>query len=707
MNTHPLDVALAYARRGWPVFPLSPNTKIPFKGSNGFYDASTSPERVRQWWTEQPDANIGIATGQVSGLSVLDVDVKNGAKGRESLTELEGMAQTLTVHTPSGGCHFYYGYPEGGLPSKNGLLPGIDLKADGGYVVGPGSTIGGKNYEWEDPEAHTAALPESILALMRNGNGAKPLAAPLSDGPIPDHDRNTTLTSLAGTMRRRGMTAEAIEAALQAENSKRCSPPLSESEVRGIAASVSRYAPSAKSDAENMTDAGNARRLVNEHGHDLRYCHAWGKWLVWDGKRWKRDDAGAVVEKAKKTVRAIYAEAAAEPDKEQREALGKWARESERRHRIMDMIALAQSEPGIPVAPLDLDADTFLFNCRKGTVDLRTGNLRPHQREDNITKIAPVDYDPAAKLELWDSFLHTVTDGDSGMMDFLQRAAGYSLTGDTGEEKLFMPHGPGATGKSTFLEAFKSALGEYAATADFEAFLKRSNVGGPRNDIARLAGARLVVSIEVDEGKQLAEGLVKMLTGGDTVAARFLHKEAFEFAPQFKLWLAANHEPKVSDEDTAMWRRILRIPFEHVIPEDQRDPAVKKKLKSPEARAAILSWAVQGCLAWLRDGLKVPEKVRAATAEYRKDMDPLQEWFDAHCVLQADAWTASEALKKSYLGWAKENKTDAVKGRGFGQRLKERGLRDEKKEGKRGWRGVSLPGTGEPWTEKTDSDQKR
>jgi putative DNA primase/helicase len=471
-------------------------------------------------------------------------------------------------------------------------------------------------------------------------------------------------------------------------------------ELRELAQSAPVYSDEAtevdatSAKAENMTDAGNARRLVKEHGHDLRYCHAWGKWLVWDGKRWRKDDAGAVVEKTKKTVRAIYAEAAAEPDKEQREALAKWARESERRHRIMDLIALAQSEPDIPVAPPDLDADPFLLNCRNGTVDLRTGSLRPHRREDSITKIAPVDYDPAARLNLWDRFLHTVTDGDSEMLSFLQRAVGYSLTGDTGEEKLFMPHGPGATGKSTFLEAFKSALGEYAATADFEAFLKRRDVGGPRNDIARLAGARLVVSIEVDEGKRLAEGLVKMLTGGDTVAARFLHKEAFEFAPQFKLWLAANHEPTVSDEDSAMWRRILRIPFEHVIPEDQRDPGIKKKLKNPKvAGPAILAWAVQGCLAWKRDGLKVPARVRAATEAYRKDMDPLKEWFDAHCVLQEDAWTSSEALRQSYQAWTKENSERPVEGRGFGQRLKDRGLVDRKQDGKRGWRGVILDGS--------------
>ncbi len=413
--------------------------------------------------------------------------------------------------------------------------------------------------------------------------------------------------------------------------------------------------------------------------------------MIWDEKRWRKDDRGEIVERAKKTARSIYSEAAAEPDKESREALSKWARESEKRSRLMDMIALAQSVPGISIAPTDLDADPWLLNCCNGTLDLRTGNLLPHKRENNLTKIAPVNYDPAAQSDIWDDFLRTATGDDAELMAFLQRAAGYSLTGDTGEEKLFFIHGPAASGKSTAIEALKATLGEYSATADFEAFLKRRDVGGPRNDIARLAGSRFVVSIEVDEGKRLAEGLVKMLTGGDTVTARFLHKEAFEFVPQFKLWLAANHEPKVSDEDTAMWRRILRVPFDHVIPDDQRDPTVKAKLKNPRLSGpAILAWAVQGCLAWQCDGLKVPEKVTAATNEYRQAMDPLTEWFDAHCVLAADAWTSSEALSKSYRQWAADNNAKPAEGRGFGQRLKARGLEHRKQNGDRGWRGVNL-----------------
>ena len=273
---------------------------------------------------------------------------------------------------------------------------------------------------------------------------------------------------------------------------------------------------------------------------------------------------------AKDTVTSIYSEAAEAPDEKTRTELATWALRSEAVERIKAMLSLAESEPDIPVEPKCLDADPMLLNCDNGTVDLHTGKLREHRRQDLITKLALVIYDLDARSDLWDEFLSEATGGDDALVIFLQRAAGYSLTGDTSEEVLFFIHGPQAAGKSTFVEAIKTVLGGYATTADFEAFLSRREVGGPRNDIARLAGSRFVASIEVDEGKKLAEGLVKMLTGGDTVTARKLYQEAFEFRPTFKLWLAANHTPRVREDDEAMWRRILTVPFIHTVPKGQR-----------------------------------------------------------------------------------------------------------------------------------------
>jgi putative DNA primase/helicase len=305
---------------------------------------------------------------------------------------------------------------------------------------------------------------------------------------------------------------------------------------------------------------------------------------------------------AKCIARALYEEAAEIGDDDERKACAQFARKCESTDRKKAALVSAQSEPGIPVAPEQFDADPFLLNCVNGTVDLRTGELQPHRRADLITRLCPVQYDPAAHSPLWDRFLEEATGANREVGQFLQRAVGYSLTGATSQEVLFFVHGPGGSGKSTFPEAIKAVLGEYGKSADFETFISRRDGGAIRNDVAELAGRRFVVSIEVDEGKKLAEGLVKLLTGGDTVRARFLYQEAFDYVPQFKLWLAANHAPKVRHDDSAMWRRILRIPFDQVVPKEKRDPSLKARLKDVnesgpavlDARAAAIGRIVRG-----------------------------------------------------------------------------------------------------------------
>jgi putative DNA primase/helicase len=304
-----------------------------------------------------------------------------------------------------------------------------------------------------------------------------------------------------------------------------------------------------------------------------------------------------------------------------------------------------------------------------------------------------VNYDPTATLPLWDDFLATVTNEDIDLALFLRRCAGYSLTGSTLEEKLFFVHGPTATGKSTFIEALKATLGDYAQTADFETFLSRSQGGGPRNDIAGLAGSRFVASIEVDKGRRLAEGLVKQLTGGDTVHARFLYHEGFSFKPAFKLWLSANDAPRASDDDSALWRRILRVPFEHSIPGSERDPSVKARLTDPAiAGAAILAWAVEGCRDWQVLGLRVPERVKAATESYRQEQDPLKDFFSERCIFMPKAETKASELWRAYRDWAAENgERWPVTRQDFVKRLTARGCVERRgAKGVRFWRGVGL-----------------
>ena len=427
----------------------------------------------------------------------------------------------------------------------------------------------------------------------------------------------------------------------------------------------------------NLTDYGNTERLVAQYGSQIHYDATAGRWYVWDGRRWARDVTNEIERMAKNVVRNIYREAADEADPDRRAALSKWALRSEAQARILAMIALADSEPGVAVTPGHFDADPWMFNALNGTVDLRDGSLRPHDPDDMISKLAPVVYDPDAKSEVWDRFLEEATGGDGDLQRFLARAAGYTMTGLTSEEVLFFLHGPAAAGKSTFVEALKATMGDYAMTADFETFLQRSFVGGIRNDIADLAGARFVLSIEVDEGKKLAEGLIKLITGGDTVKARHLYREGFEFVPQFSLWLVANHAPRVRDDDAAMWRRILRVPFEHVVPVHLRDSKLKAFLRDCERGGpAILAWLVRGCREWRHIGLAIPLVIERATAEYRHDMDPLVDFVQQYCVITPLAQAETGQLREAYERWGSENglgPRDLVRGKAWGERLRSLG----------------------------------
>ena len=309
-----------------------------------------------------------------------------------------------------------------------------------------------------------------------------------------------------------------------------------------------------------LTDLGNAKRFVKRYGNDIRYCNHTKKWYVWTGRRWAIDDKGAVTKKAKRVVQSILAEAAEIEDEETRKAYVQHERRSEAKNRLDAMVGLAQSEGDVPVRLDEFDPNPMLLNTVGGTIGLETVNLDIHRRRDMATKISPVKYDPDAKWPTWERFLNQVTAGDKELQGYLQRCVGYSLTGETSEHALFLLYGKGANGKSTFLEVVRHVLGDYAQTADFASFMISKNQT-IRNDIAKLNGARLVTATESESGKRMSETVVKQLTGGDTVSARFLYSESFEFVPQFKLWLATNHKPKIVGADDGIWRRIRLIPF--------------------------------------------------------------------------------------------------------------------------------------------------
>lgn len=427
------------------------------------------------------------------------------------------------------------------------------------------------------------------------------------------------------------------------------------------------------------TDMQNARRFVHMHSENVRYCSALGGWLVWDGTRWVKDDTGAVVQMAKAVVRYMLTEAANIPEENKRWDFIKSVRRCEAQGRIKAMLESAQTEEEILARVDDFDADPWLLNVQNGTIDLHTGELRPHRREDMCTRIAPIDYVPGMTDAVFDGYLANATAKDPGFERYLQKAAGYTLTGLTDEETVFLVLGPGATGKSTLVEALIAMLGDYGVKTSFDTFLLQRNVGGARPDLVSMRGARMVAAVEPEKGRKLAASTLKEITGGDTITARDLYKPPFSFKPTFKIWLAANDSPELPDDDTGLWRRLHRLPFESVILPEARDPEVKKHLTSADGGKTLLAWAVQGCLLWQDEKLKPPKIVREKTAELRRDFDPLAEFFADKCIVDPGGEVEAVALRRAYEDWARLHGATTIADREWGHRLLAMGCRRERR----------------------------
>lgn len=431
-----------------------------------------------------------------------------------------------------------------------------------------------------------------------------------------------------------------------------------------------------------LTDVGNGKRFAEDHAGNVRSVPGLG-WIDYDGRRWRRDDDGAAVERGKTSAAGIREEARNLEDGDLAKKVFAHAVRSESRPRIEAMLKMAESERSLIARVEELDSDPFALNVLNGTLDLRTGELRPHRREDLITKLAPVVFDPDALCLRWLAFLEEVLDRDHELIAWLQRAVGYSLTGDTREQCMVITEGPGANGKSTFLETVASLAGEYGATADASTFMA-ARAGSTRTDLARLRGRRFVRAAEVEDDARFAEVLVKQLTGGDTVTARFLYRDEFEFTPAFKLWIAANSLPEIRGTDHAIWRRIRRIPFTHKV--ERPDKTLPAKLR--DELPGILNWALEGCLAWQRDGLRVPDSVRAATQEYRRDQDSVRLFVDDGCSVEGQAASTPGRLRDAYTAFCAREGIEPVTPAAFGASLSSLGFTRARSNGLRLWRGI-------------------
>ena len=458
-----------------------------------------------------------------------------------------------------------------------------------------------------------------------------------------------------------------------------------------------------------MTEFGNAERMLDHYGDGLMYVPEIDGWFMWTGIYWRRAHGVEIGHLAAETVRALSDEAKDIESPEDRAAYLKFCAISQRALMVRNMVSVAQLSPRIVVSMADLDKLTHLLGVGNGVVDLHTGKLLPPDQAYRVTTITAVDYDPEARAPLFERTVADVFFGDADMIGFFQRLVGYSLLGKPDEDVLAIPYGSGSNGKSTVLGAIRDALGEHAKMASADTFLSSGaaggNAGAAREDVLRLRGARFVYVSEPDEGSELREGLIKSMTGGEPLPARGLYsKTTVEVAPTWVAFMPTNHRPIVKGDDHAIWRRLLPVPFTRNFDQDltlTKDPDRAAKLAA-EARG-ILAWCVRGALAYQKDGLQPPAAVRKARDDYKSDMDLLAEWLDECCEVgpnhvetNARLWASWEAFAK-----ARGELRFIASAKSLGRRLGSRGFEAEKhvKENggtrARGMRGLRILKTGD------------
>ena len=685
------DIISDLLSRGVRLFPQDRNKKPCVKKWPEV--ATCDTDVLLEWGKKFPQANWACLCGEASGILVIDIDVKgtdDGLGSWDTLVDGRDLPDTYTVQTPSGGKHIYFQWDDSlDFTKIPDLAPGVEVIGSRQCCTIAGSFYAsGASYRLEH-DGEFAPAPDWLLTLIKQAKKPKreitDIISPEKTGEIIDANRNVELTAMAGSWRARGYSQSEIVATLQAVNERRCSPPLPTSEVTEIAKSITNYVVGET--LFNYTDLGNGERFAHYHGENIRYCYKLNTFLLWTGSLWQTDEAERIIRLAKSTTARMFDEAYALENEKKRKALASFALKTEAKPRLMAMLDFSKHQ--IAIGHDALDVDPYLLCAQNGTVDLKTGKLRDFSRDDYITRQVSVEYDPEAKAPRWKLFLDEIFAGNTSLVDFVQRIAGYSLTGDTSEQCLFILHGKGSNGKSTLLSTLMSIMGKYSKQIQPEALMvTKKDAGQATPELAALPGVRLLNSVETAENRRLNESLVKQMSGQDQISARKLYAEFFEFVPSFKLWIASNHLPKIQGTDHAIWRRIRTIPFEVQIPDERQDKHLLATLQ--EESAGILAWLVEGCMAWQSTGLSAPEDVVSATDEYRHDMDGLGDFIDA-CLERDEGFESPIAqVYEVYVKWCLQNGEKAFAQRTLGTKLRERDFKEKRTMRTRCWENIAI-----------------
>lgn len=689
--------ALYYAELGLAVFPLAYRNKVPAI-EGGCKAATTEKSKIERWWNQNPRYNIGIATGNKSnGLVVIDLDVdKNkGIDGYEVLRDWQNkhgeLPETWQSITGRGGYHYFY---KDTITHSNkvGLYEGVDIRGEGGYIVAPPSVHpNGNTYEWEqEPKEYEIAQADDIVNDFFKGEKQRIDSEHKTNFKvpelIPEGKRVDTIVRLIASLRTKGLDDDAIKAAVRVENEKRCNPPLKEKELeKAVFPALKRdwqvnspYYNNFNAMNENdnkyvnevlkklnelnaverfpMNDRGSADLFATIFKNVSRYNPTKKDWMYYDKTRWTADTEGMRAKRNAKMLADVlvrYSVTASLPD-DKRQSYIKYAAGMMNYRNRNVMITDAKDLNFFENT--ELDKDDFLINCRNCVLDLSEDQPKvlEHNADLLLSKICNASYNPAATCTLWEKTVNEIMQGDTAKIKYLQKMSGRFLTGDTSEEEFYIFFGATTrNGKSTITEILLYLLGDYATTISPESLAikanKDSRTASP--DIAKLAGTRLVVASEPPRRMLFDSSLVKTLTGRDTVSARFLHENEFQFKPKFKLILNSNYLPVISDKTVFSSNRVKVVPFERHFTEKEQNKHLKEQLQ--QEIDGILNWCIQGLSLYRKEGLEPPTAVQIATHEYSEDSDKIGK-FISECLEKSDQNLAAKDVYEKYSQWCND-----------------------------------------------------
>lgn len=771
-----LNAALSYAERGWRVLPIEPGTKEPLKWlarngwKHGAKDATTEEDTITKWWTANPEAGIGIATGKESGIWCVDADGQEGIDNWERICRVGGIAiSPLYQFTGGGGRQYIYLWPES-YTVRNGvhkLGPRIDIRGQGGYFCAPPTVHpSGRPYQWGDEDAEPLETPQRLIDAIRGSLRAVP-GSNRTDGPLDLTNvldpaeyarKDEAKEALAASLRNRARemsvqskerhpqlvwyAAQLRDAHLEYERArlhmselcrelKTChwSPRLVTcQEGEKVLASaygrppreqhpfldavddyldpdrerpvgkVNKTSPLRWKLGHALNDLGNARRFSEMLKDVCLYVPTYG-WMHYRHGRWNEDPSDLQAQLGAQEVfdelhkeMARVVEAA---DKDEAEEIQKaWRKHISRTGNANSqsgLVRVARSVAGMNEREDVFDYQPHILNCANGTLDLRTGRLRPHNPADRLSKRTEASYVPESPRPLWEKFLREIFAGQEGVVEYVQRVLGYCLTGETIERQFWMLSGVGANGKDTLMGTVASVMGSYADRINSDIFLQsaQNNGNAATPEKAKLKGLRLVLASETPEDGKLNENEIKQITGGDDITARRLHCPPMTFRPTHKIIILTNYKPHTSN-DTAVWDRMKLIEFRERFDGERRDPRLKETLK--EEADGILAWLVEGAMQFYRsNGVgHIPTSVRNATEEYRSSENIIDSWMKERTRSDQSARHTAKELYEDFKLWMSAETEKTISQQKFGRQLSRLGIQEVKSNGIRFRQGLAL-----------------